>query len=67
MYLFEIYNTNHVVFYKALPLQGTDDDDEFFFVVWLTDERRLALFPTETIWSCAVVITTTPRRHKDCY
>ena len=26
-----------------------DDDDELFFVVWLTDERRLALFPTETI------------------
>ena len=26
-----------------------DDDNEFFFVVWLTDERRLALFPAETI------------------
>ena len=61
------------------------------FVVWLTDERRLALFPAGTIvgnphhdesptrhekdlylcrssgfvkWSCAVEITTTPRRHK---
>ena len=61
------------------------------FVVWLTDERRLALFPAGTIvrdlhhresptrragfepaqnlslglveWSCAVVITTTPRCH----
>ena len=60
------------------------------FVVWLTDEMRLALFPARTIvrdshhresptrragfklaqnlssglveWSCAVVITTTPRR-----
>ena len=59
------------------------------FVVWLTDERRLALFSAGTIardphhresparrehglnqnlssglveWSCAVVITTTPRR-----
>ena len=62
------------------------------FVVWSTDERRLALFPARTIvrdphhreyparragfepaqnlssglveWSCAVVITTTPRCHK---
>ena len=25
-----------------------DDDDEFF-LVWLTDERRLALFPVGTI------------------
>ena len=25
------------------------DDDELFFVVWLTDERRLALFPAGTI------------------
>ena len=61
------------------------------FVLWLTDERRLALFPAGTIvrdphhresptrqagfepaqnlssglveWSCAVLITTTPRRH----
>ena len=61
------------------------------FVVWLTNKRRLALFPVGTIvrdphhcesptrckqglnlrrtdsglveWSCAVVITTTPRRH----
>ena len=44
------------------------------FSVWLTDERRLALFPAETIvrdphhrssglaeWNCAVVITTAPR------
>ena len=23
--------------------------DEFFFVVWLTDERRLTLFPGDTI------------------
>ena len=63
------------------------------FVVWLTDKRRLFLFPAGTIvrdphhresptrwagfepaqnlssglveWSCAVVITTTPRRHKN--
>ena len=27
----------------------SDDDDELFFVVWLTDERRLALFPAGTI------------------
>ena len=61
------------------------------FVVWLTDERRVALSPAGTIvrdphhlesqtrreqdlnlrrtrvqaveWSCAVAITTTPRRH----
>ena len=26
-----------------------DIDDELFFVVWLTDERRLALFPAGTI------------------
>ena len=26
----------------------SDDDDEFFFVVWLTDERRLDLFPAGT-------------------
>ena len=26
-----------------------DIDDELFFVVWLTDERRLALFPVGTI------------------
>ena len=26
-----------------------DDDDELFFVVWLTDKRRLALFPARTI------------------
>ena len=48
------------------------------FVVWLTNERRLSLFPAGTIvkdphhcqipdtplveWSCEVVITTTPRR-----
>ena len=25
------------------------DDDELFFVVWLTDKRRLALFPTGAI------------------
>ena len=25
------------------------NDDELFFVVWLTDERRLALFPAATI------------------
>ena len=64
-----------------------------FFVVWLTDDMRLALFPTGTIvrdphhpwisdtpqvrfehaqnlnsvfvvWSCTVLITTTPRPHK---
>ena len=28
MYLFEIFNTNHVAFYKALPLQEPDDDDD---------------------------------------
>ena len=71
-------------------------NDELFwwivFVVWLTNERRLVLFPAGTIvrdphhresptrragfepaqnlssglveWSCAVVITTTPRRLK---
>ena len=26
-----------------------DDDDDDEFVVWLTEERRLALFPTGTI------------------
>ena len=26
-----------------------DDDDELFFVVWLTDKRRLALYPAGTI------------------
>ena len=70
-----------------------DDDDVCWwivFVVWLTNERRLVLFPAGTIirdphhreslkcceqvrtyaepefrlgWSCAVVITTTTRRH----
>ena len=28
---------------------AADDDDELFFLVWLTDERRLALFPSGTI------------------
>ena len=26
-----------------------DNDDELFFVVWLTDKRHLALFSAETI------------------
>ena len=26
-----------------------DDDDELFFAEWLTNERRLALFPAKTI------------------
>ena len=30
-------------------LNDDDDDDELFFVVWLTNERRLALFPVGTI------------------
>ena len=27
-----------------------DDDEELFFVVWLTNERHLALFPFGTIF-----------------
>ena len=35
---------------QKIVLNSTaDDDDELFFVEWLTDERRLALFPVETI------------------
>ena len=30
-------------------MNDDDDDDELFFVVWLTNERRLALFPVGTI------------------
>ena len=30
-------------------LSVIDDDDELHFVVWLTDERRLAVFPAGTI------------------
>ena len=43
--------TVFAVQYSPLPLAGDDDDDDdgFFFVVWLTDERRLASFPAETI------------------
>ena len=29
-------------------LSVIDDDDELHFVVWLTDERRLAVFPAGT-------------------
>ena len=29
--------------------EGDDEDDELFFVVWLTSERRLALFPAGTL------------------
>ena len=28
---------------------GSENFDDFFFVVWLIDERRLALFPAGTI------------------
>ena len=28
---------------------GDDNHDKLFFVVWLTDKRRLAVFPTRTI------------------
>ena len=42
-----------------------DDDDELFFVVCLTAERRLALFLTSGVieGSCAVVVATTARLH----
>ena len=37
-------------FIRTLKNKSDDDeDDELFFVVWLTDERRLALFPDGTI------------------
>ena len=33
-----------------------DDDDEFFFfVLWLTDKRRLALFPAGTIVEILII------------
>ena len=32
-----------------LSLFDDDDDDDDFFAVWLTAERRLALFPDGTI------------------
>ena len=37
-------------YYKwIIPYNHGDIYDELFFVVWLTDERRLALFPAGTI------------------
>ena len=41
--LWKPYNFNYIFD------EGDDYDDELFFVVWLTDERRLALFPAGTI------------------
>ena len=42
-----------------------DDDDELFFVVWLTDERRLALFPAGTIVRDPHHLESPTRREQD--
>ena len=34
---------------EVIKLSLFDDDDDEFFAVWLTAERRLALFPNGTI------------------
>ena len=41
------------------------DDDEIFFVVWLTDKKRLTLFPAETIFRYRHHRESLTRRNSD--
>ena len=43
------YMVHKPVCFLSIYTHFDDDDDELFFAEWLTNERRLALFPAKTI------------------
>ena len=44
----EVVVRNKYGFLTSLD-DGDDDHDKLFFVVWLTDKRRLAVFPARAV------------------
>ena len=48
-FIFKKTDINKIMSSEVIKLSLFDDDDDEFFAVWLTDKRRLALFPAGTI------------------